>query len=353
MFSKISDTAAAAPPRATGRAGRAGHPGPARRWPVALRRTPVSLWNDDLSDWAAALTYYAILALLPALLVTVSVIGLANPRATDTLIADITAFAPAESGAALRQPLLAATHERTAVWLLVATGTVSAVWSASSYLAVFRRALHAMHGVRDTRPALRKAHIIVATAFGLLLLLMTSAFALVLSGPLARWLGHRMGLAHLGDELWAGLKWPVLLCLVACLITVLFRTGPASARGSRQVLPGGVLAALLWLVASAGFTLYATYIGSYSRLYGSLAGLVVFLIWVWFTNLALLTGAQFNVELSRVRPGGTDTPRGDTDTRPGGHGAAEDESEDGPEDGSGDQTGRDTRDQTEASPGSS
>ncbi|MFJ6460283.1 YihY/virulence factor BrkB family protein [Streptomyces sp. NPDC091387] len=295
MFSKISDTAAGAPSRA------AGCPGPARRWSVALRRTPVSLWNDDLSDWAAALTYYAILALLPALLVTVSVIGLANPRATDSLIADITAFAPAESGATLRQPLEAATQQRTAVWLLVATGTVSAVWSASSYLAVFRRALHAMHGVPDTRPALRKAHIIVATAIGLLLLLMTSAFALVLSGPLARWLGHRIGLAHLGDAVWAVLKWPVLLCLVACLITVLFRTGPATARGSRRALPGGVLAALLWLVASAGFALYATYIGSYSRLYGSLAGLVVFLIWVWFTNLALLTGAQFNVELGRVR----------------------------------------------------
>lgn len=297
VSSKINGTLAGAPARASGRSGKP------RYWPAALRRTPVSLWNDDLSDWAAALTYYAILALLPALLVTVSVIGLTNPGATDALIADITAFAPAESGAALRQPLEAATQQRTAVWLLVATGTVSAVWSASSYLAVFRRALHAMHGVPDTRPALRKAHIIVASAIGLLLLLMTSAFALVLSGPLARWLGHRMGLAHLGDAVWAVLKWPVLLCLVACLITVLFRTGPASARGTRRSLPGGALAALLWLVASAGFALYATYIGSYSRLYGSLAGLVVFLIWVWFTNLALLAGAQFNVELNRARRG--------------------------------------------------
>ncbi|WP_406454232.1 YihY/virulence factor BrkB family protein [Streptomyces sp. NBC_00876] len=307
MFSKISGFAAGAPPRPAGRP-RTGSPARVRRWPVALRRTPVSVWNDDLADWAAALTYYAILALLPALLVTVSVIGLANPHATDALIADITAFAPAESGAALRQPLEAATQQRTAVRVLVATGTVSAVWSASSYLAVFRRALHAMHGVRDTRPALRKAHLIVVSAVGLLLLLMTSAFALVLSGPLARWLGHRLGLAHLGDAVWAVLKWPVLLCLVACLIMVLFRTGPASARGARQGLPGGVLAAVLWLVASAGFALYATYIGSYSRLYGSLAGLVVFLIWVWFTNLALLTGAQFNVELNRARRGVPQAP---------------------------------------------
>ncbi|MFH9467717.1 YihY/virulence factor BrkB family protein [Streptomyces clavifer] len=273
-------------------------------WRTALRRTPVSLWNDDLSDWAAALTYYAILALFPALLVTVSVIGLASPGATRTLITDITAFAPAESGTALRQPLEAATQERTAVWLLVATGSVSAVWSASSYLAVFRRALHAMHRVKDTRPPLRQVHIIVASAIGLLVLLMASAFALVLTGPLARWFGERTGLTQAGATVWAGLKWPVLLCLVACLILVLFSTGPRTARGVRRGLPGGVLAAFLWLVASAGFALYATHIGSYSRLYGSLAGLVVFLIWIWFANLALLTGAQFNVELARMEETG-------------------------------------------------
>lgn len=294
-----SRTDAPAADRTAPTPGRAAPPG----WRTALRRTPVSLWNDDLSDWAAALTYYAILALLPALLVTVSVIGLANPGATNALITDITAFAPAESGAALRQPLEAATHERTAVWLLVATGSVSAVWSASSYLAVFRRALHAMHDVKDTRPALRQAHIIVLSAMGLLVLLMASAFALVLTGPLARWFGDRTGLTQAGEALWAGLKWPVLLCLVACLILVLFSTGPRTARGVRRGLPGGVLAAFLWLFASAGFALYATHVGSYSRLYGSLAGLVVFLIWVWFTNLALLTGAQFNVELARVKGG--------------------------------------------------
>ncbi|WP_299539386.1 YihY/virulence factor BrkB family protein [uncultured Streptomyces sp.] len=266
-----------------------------------MRRTPLSLWNDDISDWAAALTYYAILALLPALLVTVSVIGLANPDATAALISDITAFAPAESGAALRQPLLAATEERTAVWLLVVTGSVSAVWSASSYLAVFRRALHAMHHVSDTRPALRQAPIIAASAFGLLLLLMTSAFVLVLTGPLARWAARRIGLAEAAQDVWSVLKWPALLVLVACLITVLFRTGPKAPRGIRHgLLPGGVLAAVLWLVASALFALYATHIGTYSRLYGSLAGLVVFLIWTWFTNLSLLAGAQFNVELART-----------------------------------------------------
>ncbi|MFE6763119.1 YihY/virulence factor BrkB family protein [Streptomyces sp. NPDC057689] len=308
MSSQSSGTAAGAPPHPPRSARAEARPvrraaGRVRLWPAALRRTPVSLWNDDISDWAAALTYYAILALLPALLVTVSVIGLASPGATGALIADITAFAPPEAAAALREPLEAATQQRSAVWLLLATGSVSALWSASSYLAVFRRALHAMHGVQDTRHPLRQVHVILAWAIGLLLLMMASAFALVLTGPFARWAGRRLGLTHVGDAVWEVTKWPLILCLVAALITLLFRTGPEPARRARNALPGGMLAALLWLIASAGFALYTTYIGSYSRLYGSLAGLVVFLIWVWFTNLALLAGAQFNVELDRARRG--------------------------------------------------
>nr|WP_227025610.1 YihY/virulence factor BrkB family protein [Streptomyces tsukubensis] len=271
-----------------------------RRARTALRRTPVSIWNDDVSDWAAALTYYSILALLPALLVTVSVIGLAAPGAVDSLIADITSYAPAEAGGALRASLEDMAHEHSAVWLLIATGAVSALWSASSYLAVFRRALNTMHQVRDTRHPLRKAHTIVVTAVVLLVLLLTSAAVLVVTGPLARGISPEIGVS--GADAWTILKWPLLLCVVTVLIFILFRSGPPAARGVRRGLPGGILAALLWLAASGGFALYATRFGSYSRLYGSLAGVVVFLVWLWFTNLSLLVGAQFNVEMARLAP---------------------------------------------------
>ncbi|MFF0744605.1 YihY/virulence factor BrkB family protein [Streptomyces sp. NPDC004111] len=287
-----------APPADRGGPPRA--PGALRRFRTALRRTPVSVWNDDVSDWAAALTYYAILALVPALLVTVTLIGLANPDATQSLIQDISSIAPAESGAALRETLEHAVQGTSALWILLVTGTVSSLWSASSYLAVFRRAMHAMHHVKDSRPALRKAHINVVTAICLLLLLLTSAVALVLTGPMARGLADWLGMGSVGEALWAALKWPLLLCLVTMLIMILFHTGPASARGVRRSMPGGALAAFLWLTASAGFAFYATNIASYSRLYGSLAGVVVFLVWVWFANLSLLTGAQFNVELRRL-----------------------------------------------------
>ncbi|MFJ6699077.1 YihY/virulence factor BrkB family protein [Streptomyces sp. NPDC091272] len=291
-------------------------PGRAARYRTALRRTPVSVWNDDVSDWAAALTYYAILALVPALLVTVTLIGLANPDATQSLIRDIASVAPAESGAALREALERAVQGTSAVWILLVTGTVSSLWSASSYLAVFRRALHAMHHVRDSRPALRKAHVNVVTAACLLLLLLMSATALVITGPMARGLADRLGMGQLGETVWSGLKWPVLGCLVALLIMILFHSGPAVAKGVRRGLPGGVLAAFLWLAASAGFAFYATNIASYSRLYGSLAGIIVFLVWVWFANLSLLVGAQFNVELRRLEGRGPSQPHPRTVRRP-------------------------------------
>lgn len=267
---------------------------------TALRRTPLSVWNDDLTDWAASLTYYSVLALLPAFIVTVSLIGLADPPATEQLIAHISALAPAQSGTTLHHALAGMAHQRTAAWFVVGGATVSAVWSSCSYLAVFRRALHFMHRVKDDRPPWRKAPRILGTALVLLALLICSAVALLVSGPLARAVGRAVGLGGAAEATWNAVKWPFLLGLVTVLVLVLFRSGPPASRGVRRGVPGGVLAVLLWLVASAGFAVYASYVGTFNRLYGSLAGPVVFLVWLWFSHLSLLTGAQFNAELARA-----------------------------------------------------
>ncbi|GGU48864.1 YihY/virulence factor BrkB family protein [Streptomyces violascens] len=284
-----------------------------------LRDTALAVWNDNVADCAAALTYYAVLALVPALLVAVSVIGLAAPQATGRLIDDLTSYAPAQSASALRGALREMTAAQSSVWVLVATGTVSALWSAASYLAVFRRALHSMYHLPDNRPALRTAHTIVATALLLLALLLTGSAAIVISGPLDRRAAALLGVDGLGT--WSTVRWPVLLCVVTVLVLVLFRTGPTKTRGMRQGLPGGLLAVFLWFTASAGFELYAGHFASYTRLYGSLAGVVVFLVWLWFTNLSLLAGAQFNAVRGRRRsPGGlapAATPGTDTGPRLG------------------------------------
>ncbi|KUN25184.1 ribonuclease BN [Streptomyces antibioticus] len=271
---------------------------PATWWP-ALRRTPVSLWNDDISDYAAALTYYAILSVLPALLVTVLAIGLISPGTAQAFVTHVTAYAPAESAGDLHAALSRMLGADSGAWPLLLAGTVSALWSASSYLAVFRRALHRMHRVEDHRSPWRRAPRIVLTALVLLVLLLTGSLTLLLTGPLAEALGRVLGLGATATWGWSVLRWPLLLCLVALLVLVVFHTGPAGARRRAHSLPGGVLAAVLWLVVSTGFALYASTLSTYSRLYGSLAGVVVFLMWLWLSNLALLTGAQFTAELGK------------------------------------------------------
>ncbi|GGY62396.1 YihY/virulence factor BrkB family protein [Streptomyces omiyaensis] len=277
---------------------------PGRAGPL-LRTTAVRLWEDNVADHAAALTYYAVLALVPALLVPVSLVGLAGTGTRERLIRDLTSYLPPQSAQVLRETLEGLTSAPSSLWPLIVTCVLSALWSASSYLAVFRRALYAMHRLPDTRPPLRAAHVLVLTAGALLALLVTGAACLVATGPVVRRLAVATG--HPDADSMAVLRWPVLLVIVTGLILVLYRTGPARARGGRRGYPGGVLAALLWLGASALFTLY-TQFGTYSRLYGSLAGIVVFLVWLWFGNLALLAGAQFDAVLAGAGERTEETP---------------------------------------------
>ncbi|WP_405547301.1 YihY/virulence factor BrkB family protein [Streptomyces phaeochromogenes] len=280
---------------------------PTAWWP-ALRRTPASLWNDDITDYAAALTYYAILAVLPAMLATVLAFGMISPDTAKEFVTHVTAYAPAQSGAELHTVLTRALGTDGTVWPLLVAGAASALWSASSYLAVFRRALHHMHRVEDRRSPWRKAPRIVLTALALLGLLLVGSLTLLLTGPLAEAVGRTLGVDTTAAWAWSLLRWPVLLCLVALLVVVVFHTGPAGARRRWHSLPGGALAAALWLTVSAGFSSYASTLGAYSRLYGSLSGIVVFLIWLWLSNLALLSGAQFAAELAK----GADVPAGET-----------------------------------------
>lgn len=268
---------------------------------TALRRTPVSVWNDDVTDWAAALTYYAVLAIFPALLVTVSAVGVAGTEATRELIVRVTTVLPAESGELVAGVLEDMAAQGTAAWLLAAFGTAGSLWSASSYLSVFRRALHAMYDVEDHRPVWRTVPRIVLTALVLLALLVSSVFVLMLSGEVARTAGGLLGMGDFAAGAWSTFKWPLLVGLVAVLVLVVFRTGPPGTRGVRRRVPGGALAVALWVTSSLGFALYASHFGTYHRLYGSLAGIVVFLIWLWMSNLALLVGAQFNAELAKLR----------------------------------------------------
>jgi membrane protein len=274
-----------------------------RRLTGALWRTPVALWRSGAKDRAAALTYYAILALFPALLVTVCSIGLAGPDANGQLADQLTALVPEQSRLVAGNVLQEMADQRSTAWVLASSGTVAAVWSASSYLGVFRRAMRTMYGGVDHRPSWRTAPRIALSAFSLLALLVTSAFTVVLTREAATALGRALGIGGAISVLWSWLRWPLLLTLAAVTVLIVFRTGPPETRALRRAVPGGIVAVALWLLTSAGFALYTSHSGTYNRLYGSLAGIIVFLVWLWVTNLSLLVGAQFNAELLRGKSG--------------------------------------------------
>ncbi|MFJ9537412.1 YihY/virulence factor BrkB family protein [Streptomyces sp. NPDC101225] len=272
------------------------------RWWAALRRTPVAVWDDDVTDWAAALTYYAVLALFPVLLVILSIVGLTMPTARPEVINRMTQAAPVASQPLLRSTLQQLAGQSTAAWTLVFLGGAGALWSGSSYLSVFRRALHSMHRVSAHRPVWRTAPRIIVTALVLISLLLTSTLTLFLTGSLARRLSRALDLGSGPQAAWDALRWPVVAVAAVAMVLVLYRSGPASSRPVRRMAPGGTLAVLLLLAVSVGFAVYTSHIGAYHRLYGSLAGVVIFLIWLWLSNLALLMGAQFNAELAKAVP---------------------------------------------------
>ncbi|MFF9209823.1 MULTISPECIES: YihY/virulence factor BrkB family protein [unclassified Streptomyces] len=270
------------------------------RWWTALRRTPVVVWNDDITDWAAALTYYAVLALFPVMLVVLSVLGLTMPTSRPDVIEHVLQLVPLASRDLLRTALEQMAGQSSATWVLLGFGVTGALWSGSSYLSVFRRALHAMHRVSAHRPVWRTAPRVVITTVVLISLLLATAVALLLTGSLARRLGRALDVGTVPETAWDALRWPVLTAAGVALVLVLYRSGPADSRPVRRMAPGGGLAIVLLLAVSLGFTFYADHVSTYHRLYGSLAGVVVFLIWLWLANLALLTGAQFNAELAKT-----------------------------------------------------
>ncbi|QGV82010.1 YihY/virulence factor BrkB family protein [Streptomyces ficellus] len=273
----------------------------------ALARTPVAVWEDDLTDWAAALTYYAVLAVFPALLVIVFSLALLGTGSPQEVVAQLGAFVPKAARPVLTQALGAPQEDPSVRWVLVVLTGGAALWSASSYLAVFRRALHAMYGVPDCRPAWRTFPAILLRALAVLALLVSGVVTLTAAERVARAIGRGTGTDHEAALVWAGLRWPLLFVVVVALVLLLFRSGPPEARGVRRTVAGGTLAVLLWLLASAGFAFYAAHVATYNRLYGSLAGVVAFLVWLWVSHVVLLAGAQFNAELARGgRPRGPD-----------------------------------------------
>lgn len=255
-------------------------------------------------DWAAALTYYAVLALFPGLVVLVAILGLAgqHPQTTDALLEIVRDIGPASAVDTFRGPIEGVVKSNGGAGALLSVGLLGAIWSASGYVGAFIRASNAIYEVEEGRPFWKRRPLQIAITVAMVLLLALVALAIVLTGPLARAVGGVIGLGSTAVTVWSIAKWPVIVVVVMGMFAVLYYVAPNVRQPKlRWVTPGGVVAVLAWLAASAGFALYVSNFGSYDKTYGSLGGVVVFLVWLWLSNLALLFGAELDAELERAR----------------------------------------------------
>ncbi|MEU8801856.1 YihY/virulence factor BrkB family protein [Spirillospora sp. NPDC048819] len=273
---------------------------PAGSWIQALKRAVGEFKNDDLTTWAAALTYYAVLSIFPAILVVVSLVGLAGESATDDLIGSVSDLAPGAVGDLLVSSI-SELQGSGGAGLIALLGLAGAVWSASGYVGGFMKASNIVYDVPEGRPIWKTIPTRIAVTVAALVGLAVSAVAVVVSGPLAREIGDALGLGSQAVTIWNIAKWPVLLLVVSMLFSLLYWASPNARRRFRWVTPGGLLAVALWLVASGLFALYVANFASYNKTYGSIAGIIIFLVWLWITNLAILLGAELNAELERGR----------------------------------------------------
>jgi len=267
-----------------------------------LKRTVSEFRADNLTDWAAALTYYAILSIFPALIVLVSILGLAGDSATNTVLDNINELGPGPAQDIVSGAIkdIAASQGTAGVAFVI--GLLAAVWSASGYVGAFSRASNAIYEVEEGRPFWKLRPLQVAMTLALLLLVALSAIAVVVSGPLASEVGKIFGLEGTAITVFNIVKWPVIVLVVITLLAILYYGAPNVRHpGFRWITPGGVLAVVLWILASLGFAFYVANFSSYNATYGSLAGVVVFLIWLWISNCAVLLGAEMNAELERGR----------------------------------------------------
>jgi membrane protein len=285
---------------------------PKRSWVGVLKRTVSEFKDDNLTDWAAALTYYGILSLFPGLLVLVSILGLIGTSATQPLIDNLGTVTPGPAKEIVTGALEGLQKNSGAAGVLAIVGIAVALWSASNYVGAFMRASNAIYEVDEGRPFWKVRPLQLAVTLVMVLLLAVCAVAVVVSGPLAEKAGDLIGVGSTAVTVWNIAKWPVIAVIFMTMLALLYYAAPNVKHPRfRWVSPGSVAAVVLWLVASAAFAFYVANFGSYNKTYGTLGGVIIFLTWLWISNIAVLLGAELNAEAERGRQieGGMDPDR--------------------------------------------
>jgi YihY family inner membrane protein len=233
--------------------------------------------------------------------VVISLIDLAGRSTIQTLLDNLGQVAPGSVNQILGDAIRSLQQSRGSAGVLALVGLAAALWSASNYIAAFMRASNAIYDVPEGRPVWKTLPIRIAVTVLVMVLLAVSAVAVVATGGLADRIGRLLGLGSAVVTVWDLVKWPVLLLVISFMFALLYWASPNAKQGFRWVTPGGILAVVVWVAASVAFAIYVANFNAYNKTYGSLASVIIFLVWLWLSNVAILLGAELNAELERGR----------------------------------------------------
>ncbi|HEX5610822.1 MAG TPA: YihY/virulence factor BrkB family protein [Solirubrobacterales bacterium] len=267
-----------------------------------LKRTAAEFQEDNLTDWAAALTYYGLLSLFPALIAMVSLIGLfGDPQGTTKTITEIvTEIGPESAADTFAGPVESIASSRSTAGFAFVLGLAVALWSASGYVGAFMRASNVIYETAEGRPFWTLRPLQIAVTVAMIAMTALLAVGLVLTGPVVEAVAGPIGIGDTAVTVWNIAKWPVMAALFVTMVSLLYYASPnAKLRGFHWVTPGGVVAIIVWALASAAFAFYVANFGSYDKTYGTLGGLIALLVWLWLTNVSILFGHQLNAEIER------------------------------------------------------
>ncbi len=272
-------------------------------WKYISKKTLREFTKDQCSDLAAALTYYSVLSLFPALLALVSLLGIFGQaeKTTGALLEIVQGFAPGDTVDAIREPIQQLSSS-SAAGLTLVVGILAALWSASGYVGAFARAMNRIYETDEGRPFIKLRGTVLAVTVVNLLIVVVLAAMLVLTGPVAESVGNSIGLGAAFLLVWNIVKWPIIGVLVVLAIAILYYATPNVKQPKfRWMSLGSFIALVIFLLASLGFALYVANFSSYDKTYGAIGGVIVSLLWLWILNMSLLFGAEFDAEMERGR----------------------------------------------------
>ncbi len=275
-----------------------------RTWFYVARKVWREFSDDQCTDLAAALTYYGVLAIFPAAIALSAILGLVGQdpqKSVQTVLDVLSPLVSEKTLGTIETPLLELASSQGA-GLALALGLLGALWSASGYVGAFGRAMNRIYEIGEGRPFWKLRPVMILITLAAIVLVALVLLMLVVSGPLAQSIGDQIGLGDQAVDIWNIAKWPVMVLAVMLIVAMLYYATPNVQQPKfRWISVGAAVAILIWMVAAAGFAFYVANFSSYNRTYGSLAGVVVGLVFLWLTNVALMLGAEIDSEIERGR----------------------------------------------------